>query len=434
MSTTGPEIELDPTAADQVTDPAVLGGNELVADTLGEYLTAQWKRIKGGESGALPVIIGLIIIVAIFQTQNSHFLSSGNLVNLIEQSGIFVLLGMAEVFVLLLGEIDLSVGYVAGVGAAITGELATTPHNVNWFLAVLAGLAACAAIGLIQGLLITRLGLPSFVVTLGGLLGWQGFVLWLIQKDKNAPGGSIPVTSNVLNDIVNGSMSVTAGWIVMVLAVAAFALLTLNQTRRRRAAGLVTPPLSLTAIKIALVAIAGVVVMLICSRNRGLGLITLKGAPWIAPLLVVVLVIYSLLLGRMRFGRYIYAIGGNAEAARRAGISLNTIRLLAFVLCSFTAGVAGMVYLSFQGSMSADIPGGDFVLYAVAAAVIGGVSLFGGRGRMSGALIGGVVLATIFNGMGLIQIGAAGQDMVIALVLLAAVTVDAIARRGRSAT
>jgi D-xylose transport system permease protein len=432
MSTTGPETGLDPTAADQITDPAMLGGNELVADTLGEYLAAQWKKIKGGESGALPVVVGLILIVVIFQTQNSHFLTAGNLVNLIEQSGIFVLLGMAEVFVLLLGEIDLSVGYVAGVGAAITGELATDPHNVNWFLAVLVGLAACALIGLIQGLLITRLGLPSFVVTLAGLLGWEGVLLWLIQNDKHAPGGSIPVTSNVLNDIVNGSMSVTAGWIVMIVAVAIFALLTLNQTRRRRATGLVTPPLSLILIKIGAVAVAGVVLMLICSRNRGLGLITLNGVPWIAPLLVVVLVIYSLLLGRMRFGRYMYAIGGNAEAARRAGISLNTIRLFAFVLCSFTAGIAGMVYLSTQGSISSGIPGGDLVLYAVAAAVIGGISLFGGRGKMSGALIGGIVLATIYNGMGLIQIGAAGQNMVIALVLLAAVIVDAVARRGRS--
>jgi D-xylose transport system permease protein len=430
MSTTGPDTELDPTAV-EATEPALLGGNELVADTLGEYLTAQWKKIKAGESGALPVIVGLIIIVIIFQTQNSHFLSAGNLVNLIEQSGIFVLLGMAEVFVLLLGEIDLSVGFVLAVGATVTGELATDPHNVNWFLAVLAGLAACAVIGAIQGLLITKLGLPSFVVTLGGLLGIEGFQLWLIQKDKHAIGGSIAVTNNTINDIVNGSMSVTAGWITMAATVAIFAGLTLNQSRRRKSSGLVTPPLALTLIKIAGVAVAGVVVMLICSHNRG-RLVRLDGLPWIAPLLVVVLVVYSVLLNRMRFGRYLYAIGGNAEAARRAGIRLDRIRLLAFVLCSFTAGIAGMVYLSQQGSISSDVPGGNFVLFGVAAAVIGGTSLFGGRGKMSNAMVGGVVLATIFNGLGLIQIGAAGQYMVTALVLLAAVTVDAVARRGRS--
>jgi D-xylose transport system permease protein len=421
-----------PDAVSPTADPALLGGNELVANSLGEYLRAVSKRMRAGESDALPVVIGLIIIVVIFQTQNSKFLSTGNLTNLIEQAGVFVMLGMAEVFVLLLGEIDLSTGFVAAVGATITAELATAPHNVNWALAVLAGLAACAVIGAIQGLLITRLGLPSFVVTLAGLLGWEGFQLFLIQHDKAATGGSIAVTSNVLNDIVNGSMSTTAGWIVMVIAVVIFAGLSLMQNQRRRSAGLVTPPISLTLIKIAALAIAGVVLVLVCNANRGFGLTRLVGVPWIVPLLLGVLVIYSVLLGRMRFGRYLYAIGGNAEAARRAGISLNNIRLSAFILCSLTAGIGGMVYLSQLGSVSSDVPGGNLVLYAIAAAVIGGTSLFGGRGKMTHALVGGVVITTIYNGMGLIQIGAAGQNMVIALVLLAAVTVDAVAHRGRT--
>ncbi|HVV75289.1 MAG TPA: ABC transporter permease [Mycobacteriales bacterium] len=413
-------------------DAAVaVASNELVADSLGEYLAAQWKRIRSGESGTLPVIVGLVIIVIIFQTKNGHFLSTGNLTNLIEQAGVFVLLGMAEVFVLLLGEIDLSSAAVGAVGCAITAELNAPPHNVNWFLAVLAGLAACAVIGALQGLLITRLGLPSFIVTLAGLLGWGGFLIYLLEKDKQATGGSIVVNSNVLNDVVNGSLSNTAGWIVMIVSVAAFGAVAVLQHRRRTSNGLVAPPLSLLLLKVIGIAAAGVVLVLVCNANRGGLLVHLSGVPWVVPLMGVVLAIYSILLGRMRFGRYLYAIGGSTEAARRAGIRTNQVRLMAFVLCSFTAGLAViLVYFSELGSISSDFDAGDYVLYAVAAAVIGGTSLFGGRGKMSFAVLGGVVIATIYNGMALIQIGAAGQEMVIALVLLAAVTVDAISHRG----
>jgi D-xylose transport system permease protein len=446
MSTSPPDATVSGDAAPQdragltpaetdaaVANEALLGGNELVANSFGEYVRGLGSRIRGGDSGALPVVIGLLIIVVIFQTKDSKFLSTGNLTNLIEQAGVFVLLGMAEVFVLLLGEIDLSTGFVAAVGASVTGELATTPHNVNWFLAVLAGLAVCVLIGLLQGLLITRLGLPSLVVTLARLLGWAGFLLYLIQADKAATGGSIAVTSNVLNDLVNGFMSTTAGWVVLAVVVVVFAAVSLAQNQRRRSSGLVTPPVALIVVKIAAIAVAGVVLVLVCNANRGFNDTKLEGVPWVVPLLLGVLVIYSILLGRTRFGRYLYAIGGNAEAARRAGISLNNIRLAAFVLCSFTAGLAGMVYLSQLGSVSSDVPGGNLVLYAIAAAVIGGTSLFGGRGKMIHALLGGVVITTIYNGMSLIQIGSAGQQMVIALVLLAAVVVDAVARRGRDA-
>jgi D-xylose transport system permease protein len=432
----GPEgVPAKATSGDVSKDElAMMGGNELLAGSLSDYFRAFGKRVRSGESGALPVVIGLILIVIVFQTQNSKFLSTGNLTNLLEQSGVFVMLAMAEVFVLLLGEIDLSVGFVAGVGAFITGELATTPHNVNWLLACLVGVAACAVIGLIQGLLITRLGLPSFVVTLAGLLFWEGFLLYLIQHDKQAIGGSVSVTSAVLNDIVNGSLSPAAGWIFMIVAVVIYAAVALLKHRRRQSSGLVTPPLSLVILKIVGVAFVGVLLVLVCNANRGNGFVVLRGVPWIVPIVLVVLTIYTVLLGRMRFGRYLYAIGGNAEAARRAGISLNNIRLLAFVLCSMTAGLGGIVYLSTLGSISSGIDGGNLVLYAIAGAVIGGTSLFGGRGRMSNALLGGLIIATIYNGMGLIGLSTAPQQMVTGLVLLAALTVDAVARRGRVAS
>jgi D-xylose transport system permease protein len=219
----------------------------------------------------------------------------------------------------------------------------------------------------------------------------------------------------------------------MILGVAAFAATALLQHRRRRANGLVTAPISLILLKVAGVAAAGVVLLLVCNANRGSAFVHLSGVPWVVPLLAVVLVVYSVLLGRMRFGRYLYAIGGNPEAARRAGIKTNTVRLIAFVLCSFTAGLAIiLVYFSQLGSISSDFDGGNYVLYAVAAAVIGGTSLFGGRGKMSFAVLGGIIIATIYNGMALISIGTAGQEMVIAVVLIAAVIVDAIAHRGRT--
>jgi D-xylose transport system permease protein len=415
------------------TEPPAVASNELVADSFGEYLKAQWQRIKGGESGVLPVVVGLIIIVIIFQSKNSKFLSHGNLTNLIEQSGVFIMLGMAEVFVLLLGEIDLSTGFVGGIGAAITAELATDPHNVNWLLAILVGLAVCAVWGLIQGLLFTKLGLPSFVVTLAGQLAASGVLLYILQRDKYATGGSISVTSSVINDIDNGSMSNTTGWIVIIAAIAIFAVLSLRQHQKRRSSGLVTPPLALTLLKIGALAVGGVVLVLICNANRSLGIGThLSGIPWVVVVLMGFLIVYTVLLGRTRFGRYMYAIGGNPEAARRAGINVKRVQLICFMLCSLTSGVAGMIYLSTDGGIGSDIPGGSLVLYAIAAAVIGGTSLFGGRGKMIHAVLGGLVITTIYNGMGLIQIGTAGQDIVIGLVLLAAVTVDAISRRGRS--
>jgi D-xylose transport system permease protein len=428
--------ELDqppPEALDEAAtrEAARVAAPEIIAGSLGEYARIWWTRVRSGESGALPVVIGLIAIVVYFQVQSSLFLSAGNLVNLMTQAAWIVTLGMAEVFVLLLGEIDLSIGYTSAIGAVITLWLLSLSHPIPWWLAVLAGLAFTSAYGAAQGVIITRLRLPSFVVTLAGLLLAQGLLLYVIGRAAPNSGGSIRLTNSVLNDIEYGSMSPVAGWIIMAAAVALAGVYMAVRDGRRRASNLAAPPASLTALKIAVMAIAGVVVVLIGNTNRGVTVVV-SGVPWVVLLVLVVLVAWSMLLGRTRFGRYVYAIGGNAEAARRAGISLSRIRVLAFTLAGLTAGIMGIIYASFQNGVSNNVNGGQIVLYAVAAAVIGGTSLFGGRGKMLGAVLGGLVVAVIYNGLSLLALGAAAQDMWTAAVLLAAVTVDQLARRGRA--
>ena len=421
------EIDSDAHAAEIA---AATASPELVAGSVGEYARILLKRIRSGESGALPVIVGLVVIVLIFQLKNSLFLSAGNLVNLMTQAAFIVTLGMAEVFVLLLGEIDLAAGYTAACGAVIALWMLAAGNP--WWLAVIAALAATAAYGALQGVIITRLRLPSFVVTLAGYLGLSGLLLFLIASaGQHGLGGVINLNSNVINDIENGSLSATASWIVMIALVLVAGLMLFLKDRRRRVSGLVAPPLSITLLKVAVIAIAGVVVVLVANTNRGVGLTVQRGLPWVVLVVLAVLVGYGVLLGRTKFGRYIYAIGGNAEAARRAGVNTNRIRVGAFALCGLTAGITGIIYASYLGSISSNVNGGQNVLYAVAAAVIGGTSLFGGRGKMMDALLGGLVVGVIYNGLLLLGLSASAQLMWTALVLIGAVTVDALTRRGR---
>ena len=417
------EPQLTPEAA---TDAELAMAPELVATSLPDYLRATVARIRGGDSGVLPVVGGLLLISILFQTLNSKFLSAGNLVNLLTQGAVYMLLAMGVVFALLLGEIDLSIGFVSGIGGIVTAELIKQSNGWPWWAAILGGLATCALIGAFQGTLITRLGLPSFVVTLAGLLGFQGVMLLILGK-----GGVVPINNNVINDLASGNLTATASWIVMLAIVAAFGLRTWLREARRRASGLVAPPASLTLLKIAGALAAGIVLVLICNTNRGRGFVVIRGLPWVVLIVLAVLVMWTVLLGRTKFGRYMYAIGGNAEAARRAGVNLTLIRTLAFTLASFTAGIAGIIYASRLRSVSTALDGGRLVLYAVAAAVIGGTSLFGGRGKAIHAVLGGLVIAAIDNGMGLQGYSAAAQYVVTALVLLAAVTIDSLARRGR---
>ena len=427
--------DVQPPGADEVAAQTAAGAApDVIADSFGEYVKIWWTRVRNGESGALPVILGLVVIVVYFQARSSLFLSAGNLVNLIEQAAWIVTLGMAEVFVLLLGEIDLSIGYTSVIGAVFTCWLLVPPDPAPWPLAVLVGLAFPALFGLVEGVIITWLRLPSFVVTLAGQLAGLGILLSIINTAAPGSGGTIRLYNNVLNDIENGAMSPLTGWIVTAAAVVLGGALMLTRDSRRRAGGLAAPPPSVTWLKVAAMAVAGAVVVLIGNTNRGVGFVVVRGVPWVILVVLVVLVAWSFLLGRTRFGRYIYAIGGNAEAARRAGINLSRIRVLAFVLSGLTAGIMGIIYASQLGSVSSNVPGGQNVLFAVAAAVIGGVSLFGGRGKMLGAVLGGVIVAVIYNGLQLLGLGASPQYIWTAIVLLAAVTIDTVARRSQART
>jgi D-xylose transport system permease protein len=401
---------------------------DLLADSFGDYLRIVGRRLRSGESGALPVIVGLVAIVIFFQVKNSLFLSAGNLVNLLTQSAFIITLGMAEVFVLILGDIDLAAGFTAACGAVVCLWMLALGDPL--WAAVLVSLVATAAYGALQGIVIARVGLPSFVVTLAGQLGLSGVLLYLIAQTGNiGVGGVINLHNSVINDIENGALSPTATWIVMIaIAVVAGGVLFYGDFRRR-SAGLVAPPVSVTLLKVGGVAVAAIVIALIANQNRG-RLITLEGLPWAVLVVLAILVVWTVLLGRTRFGRYLYAIGGNAEAARRAGISIVRIRTLAFTLCGLTAGMTGIIYASYLGSISNGVQGGQNVLYAIAAAVIGGTSLFGGRGKMLHAVLGGLVVGVIYNGLELLGLSAAAQLMWTALVLLAAVIVDRITRRG----
>jgi D-xylose transport system permease protein len=262
--------ESQPEAPETATAEAAVrvAAPEIIAGSLGEYAEIWWRRVRSGESGALPVIVGLIAIVVYFQVRSSLFLSAGNLVNLMTQAAWIITLGMAEVFVLLLGEIDLSIGYSSAIGAVIMLWLLSVSNSVPWWLAVLAGLAFTSAYGAVQGIIITRLKLPSFVVTLAGLLLGQGLLLYVINAAAPNSGGTIRLTSSVLNDIENGSMSPAAGWIVMAVAVVLTGAYMVARDGRRRASNLAAPPVSVTMLKVALIAVAAVTVDTLARRGR----------------------------------------------------------------------------------------------------------------------------------------------------------------------
>ena len=399
------------------------------SQTLGDSVRAYIQRVRGGDMGALPSILGLVALFIVFGIANDRFLSNLNMANLATQAGSIIILAMALVPVLLLGDIDLSAGVAGGVSACVMGLL-IVKHDQPWWLAVLAALATGAAIGIVIGLLVAKLGIPSFVVTLAFFLGLQGVTLKLIGE-----GGSVRVNQEVISGIANSNMSVVAGWVSAFVIIAAYTALSLLQHRRKVSQGLQHPPLAVVVLKIVAIGIVLLIVTYILNQNRSVNPnFPIKGIPYVIPMVIVLLIAWTFVLGRTTWGRHVYAVGGNSEAARRAGISVDRIRISVFMMCSSMAALSGIVAASYVGKVSTSSGGGNVLLYAVGAAVIGGTSLFGGKGKASDAVVGGLVIATIANGLGLLAQASWINYVVTGGVLLLAASVDAVSRRRRSAT
>jgi D-xylose transport system permease protein len=413
MSTATPPIE--------TSDAAPAGVPGAPNETIGEFARRWWSGVRSGDLGSLPIIVGLVLIAIIFQSQNSQFLTAGNFVNLIVQMAAITIIGMGIVFVLLLGEIDLSIGYVSGV-AGVTAALLLIPDNSHQFSAgpaIFIALAAGLAIGVMQGLIITKIGVPSFVVTLAGLLGWNGVVLLLIG-DK----GTVIIQNSLVVGFANDFLPDMTAWIVLALGVALYAGVLLNADRTRRKAGLPTEPALLLALRVLGLAAAGAVVVAFANADRGI--------PYVFLVITGLYIAWTFVLNRTRFGRHIYAVGGNAEAARRAGINVDNVKIACFGICSMMAALGGIVLASRLRSIDTNSGGGTILLYSIAAAVIGGTSLFGGRGHIKSAVLGALVIASIDNGLGLLGLSSGTKFVITGLVLLAAVTVDSFSRRGRA--
>jgi D-xylose transport system permease protein len=336
---------------------------------------------------------------------------------------------MAEVWLLLLGEIDLSLGWVAGMSGSIAAIYTNIQFGWPWWLAFLAALAVCTAIGGLWGVIVVKLKLPSFIVTLAGSFIVEGVLLYIL--DHVFEGGGAPVQSTELTNLTQGNLTPTFTWIFVAVVVAVAAAVMLGRERARRAVDLVNAPMYKIVAKLSALAVLGVVLAWLFNTDRG-SFIPIEGMPFAVPIVVAVLAIYSFILSRTKFGRYMYAIGGNTEAARRAGIPVNRYRIYAFMLGGFTAGIGGLFYVSRLGGYSTSSTDSSVVLYAVAGAVIGGTSLYGGRGKMTYAVIGGIILAVIINGLVLINISPDMVYVVTGVVLLAAVTVDSLARRSQT--
>ena len=399
--------------------------------TLGESLRAYAVRVRGGDMGALPAIGGLVVLFIVFSSlRPDTFTGNLNVANLLVQASSISILAMGLVPVLLLGEIDLSAGVAGGLAAGFTA-VAIIRHDQSWVIAVLIGMAVGALIGFVIGVLVAKLGIPSFVVTLAFFLGLQGGTLKLIGQ-----GGTVPVRNEVLRGITIKSMPPVAGWIVVVAILALYAGLLFWRQSRLAAKDLHRPPTALLALKVGALAVIllGMTAFLNENRAPNPNFFTIEGIPYAVFVVGALLIFWTFIFGRTGYGRHIYAVGGNTEAARRAGISVDRLKVSAFVICSTMAALSGIVSASYTGNVSPGSGGGNTLLYAVGAAVIGGTSLFGGRGLIRDAVIGGLVIATIDNGLGLLNQAAYINYIITGGVLLLAASVDAISRRRRSAT
>lgn len=426
--TTEPETRSAPadgtSAEDGQVVPGAMAPDRGDAQTLGGYLRLWWQGVRVGELGSLPIVIGIVVILATFAVLEENFFTERNFTNLLLQMSAIATIAIGIVFVLLIAEIDLSVAFVSAVGGVVM-TLLLRPGDPGWpwWLAIAVALLITTTIGFLQGVMVTKAGVPSFVVTLAGLLIWSGVVLILTTQYSTA--GTIRIQDQTVVGIANDFLSPLAGWIVGGVVVAAFAFAQVRTALTRRASGFVAKPNSLLALQIAGLALITFAAVWYANQDRGV--------PKVAVILGIFLVFWSFVAGRTRFGRYVYAIGGNREAARRAGIPVDRIRIAVFMISGFMAGAGGIILASRLRSVSTGQGGGQLLLLVIAAAVIGGTSLFGGVGRVIAALLGAIVIASIQNGMDLMGLASGTKFVITGLVLLGAVLIDAYAKRRRTA-
>jgi D-xylose transport system permease protein len=397
-------------------------GDDVAVPAPGSF--AAWRRslrerVTQGDVGSLPVILGLILIWAVFQSLNPNFLSPRNLTNLFLQITDIGTIAVGIVLVLLLGEIDLSAGSVSGLAASVMAVL-NVKNGVPAPLAIVGAIATGAAIGFLQGSWFSRFRIPSFVVTLAGLVGWQGVQLLVLGET-----GTLNVFNPAIVNLTEYFLSIQAGWALAVVVIVVVLLDAFLVRRRRAAAGLDLPPLAGVAVRLGLISALVLITVYVLNSDRGV--------PEALLILLGFVVVFHQVTTRTKFGRYIFAVGGNAEAARRAGISVNTIRVAVFTLSGTMAACGGILAASRLLAVNQSSGSGDVLLNSIAAAVIGGTSLFGGRGSVWSAVTGALVIGSISNGMDLLAYSSAIKFMVTGAVLLAAVTIDAVARQGRQA-
>jgi D-xylose transport system permease protein len=377
------------------------------------------NKLAGGDLGLIPVIIGLILIWLVFQTVNANFLSGRNLSNLILQIAEIGMLGIGETFILLLGEIDLSIGAVSGVAAAVLVLLSNA--GVNPWIAILAAIAAGVVIGAFQGLWVTYIGVPAFIVTLAGSLGYQGILLSMLGST-----GTVPISNMTLLNITSTYVPSLIGWIIVLITVIGFFAINWFVQRNRSARNLSTLGTPQILGRTALLVIISCLVVGVLNSYQGV--------PVAGFILLVFVVFFAFVTQSTVYGRHIYALGGNAEAARRAGIKINAIKVSVFTLCSALGAIGGIIGASRLGSASPASGSGNLLMDSIAAAVIGGTSLFGGRGSVWNALAGALVIGSVENGMDLLSAPSSTKYIVEGSILLLAVTIDTITRRRRKRT
>ena len=386
-----------------------------------EQIQGYLRRVKNGEMGALPAIGALIFLTGLFASLSPFFLTKLNFANLFLQAAQLTMLAAALVFVLLLAEIDLSAGVTAGV--AMAAFFLFLQDGWNWVLALGAAFLLGAFVGFVIGFFVSKVGIPSFVITLGFFLGFQGVQLILLGE-----GGLFRVEVPEIKAIMNANLPEIGGWIMLAVALGLATFLGFFDRFRRSRRNLPNRPIVFLFAKLSLIAVGGGIVVYILNENRSVSVLPISGVPIVIPIALTVLVLATLLLDRTQFGRHLYAVGGNAEAARRAGIKVNRVKITAFMIASSLAVLSGLFHVSRIGAVEATA-GRTIVLSAVAAAVVGGVSLFGGRGRIANAVLGAFVIVMIDNGLGLLGLPAGVNFLVTGAVLAAAATIDAVSRK-----